>query len=159
MAIALSAEKQPAGQINISVVIPVKNEAENIPTLIEQLAVALAPLAPFEVIYVNDGSTDKTEHVLLELAKTRLWLRHIKHDISSGQSAAVRTGTLAAKAQIIATLDGDGQNDPSYIPQLYARLVKAGAKMGLAAGQRVGRKDTTFKCVQSRIANTVRILA
>lgn len=142
--------------INISVVIPVKNEANNILTLVEQLEAALKPLAPFEVIYVNDGSTDKTELVLRDLAQSRPWLRQIKHNLSSGQSAAVRTGALAAKAQIIATLDGDGQNNPDYIPELYARLTQAGEKMGLAAGQRIGRKDTAFKRFQSRIANKVR---
>ncbi len=144
------------GQVNISVVIPVRNEAENIPTLVEQLETALQPLSPFEVIYVNDGSTDTTEQKLIELAKTRPWLRQIKHSVSIGQSAAVRTGTRAAKAQIIATLDGDGQNNPAYIPELYRRLNEAGDRMGLAAGQRVGRKDTAFKRFQSRIANKVR---
>jgi dolichol-phosphate mannosyltransferase len=142
--------------INISVVIPVKNEAANIPDLVNELGEALAPLAPFEVIYVNDGSTDATVDTLNTLAQTRTWLRQIIHETSGGQSAAVRTGTRAAKAQIIATLDGDGQNNPAYIPELYKRLNEAGSIMGLAAGQRVGRKDTSFKRFQSRIANKVR---
>ncbi len=145
-----------AGQINISVVIPVKNEAENIPTLVSQLETALQSLVPFEVIYVNDGSVDKTEQKLWELAKTRPWLRQIKHGVSAGQSAAIRTGTRAARAHIIATLDGDGQNNPVYIPELYRYLIEAGTSMGLAAGQRTGRKDTAFKRFQSRIANKVR---
>ncbi len=143
-------------QINISVVVPVKNEAANIPDLVNELAVALACLAPFEVIYVNDGSTDATAQTLNTLAETRPWLRQIQHKTSAGQSAAVRTGTRAAFAPIIATLDGDGQNNPAYIPELYKRLHEAGGAIGLAAGQRVGRKDTAFKRFQSRIANKVR---
>ncbi len=142
--------------INISVVIPVKNEAANIPDLVNELAASLQQIAPFEVIYVNDGSTDATEQTLIDLAKKRPWLRQIKHDVSTGQSAAVRTGVRVAHAPIIATLDGDGQNNPIYIPELYARLHNAGSTMGLAAGQRVGRRDTAFKRFQSRIANNVR---
>jgi dolichol-phosphate mannosyltransferase len=143
-------------QPNISIVIPVKNEAANIPALVEELAVALEALKPFEVIYVNDGSTDATEQVITDLAKQRPWLRQIKHKISTGQSSAVRTGARAARAAIIATLDGDGQNNPAYIPELHRRLIEAGSVMGLAAGQRTARRDTAFKRFQSKIANKVR---
>ncbi|MBY0613682.1 MAG: glycosyltransferase family 2 protein [Beijerinckiaceae bacterium] len=153
----LPLQEQPvAGDLVISVVLPVKNEAQNIAALVRELEVALAPLGPFEVIYVNDGSTDTTADVLLDLAQSRPWLRQIRHAQSAGQSAAVRTGVKAAQASIIGTLDGDGQNDPAYIPELYRRLVAGGPRMGLAAGQRVGRRDSRFKKVQSRIANAVR---
>ena len=83
-------------------------------------------------------------------------LRHIKHAVSSGQSAAVRTGVRAARGQIVATLDGDGQNNPVFLPDLIAAIETGGGRVGLAAGQRVGRKDTEFKRMQSRIANAVR---
>ena len=153
----LPVKDQPAaGDLAISVVLPVKNEAPNIPALVRELEVALAPLGPFEVIFVNDGSTDATGDVLIDLAQTRPWLRQIRHAQSSGQSAAVRTGTKAARAPIVATLDGDGQNDPAYIPELYRSLVEGGSRMALAAGQRVGRRDSRFKKMQSRIANAVR---
>jgi dolichol-phosphate mannosyltransferase len=86
----------------------------------------------------------------------RPWLRQVKHARSCGQSAAVRTGVAAARAPIVVTLDGDGQNDPKFIPELLAALEAGAPKVGLVAGQRVGRKDSGFKQFQSRIANTVR---
>jgi glycosyltransferase involved in cell wall biosynthesis len=140
----------------LSVIVPVKNEEGNVAPLIAEIEAAVAPLGPFEVIYVNDGSTDRTGAVIDELRAARPWLRHIRHAKSGGQSAAVRTGVRHARADICATLDGDGQNDPKYIPDLYNRLVEAGAAAGLAQGQRVGRKDTGFKRFQSKVANKVR---
>ena len=140
----------------ISVVVPVKNEAGNIAPLIAEIEAACATLAPFEIIYVNDGSTDETPRVLDDLAKSKPHLRVLEHKASCGQSAAVRSGARAAHGAIIVTIDGDGQNDPAYIPALVAALDHGGTKTGLAAGQRVGRKDTGFKKVQSRIANAVR---
>jgi dolichol-phosphate mannosyltransferase len=83
-------------------------------------------------------------------------LRQLKHDISCGQSAAVRSGVRAARGAIVATLDGDGQNNPVFLPDLIAAVENGGGRVGLAAGQRVGRKDTGFKKLQSRIANGVR---
>ena len=140
----------------VSVVVPVKNEAGNIAPLIAEIEAACAALAPFEIIYVDDGSTDETSRVLADLAKTKPHLRVLQHKASCGQSAAVRSGARAARAPIVVTIDGDGQNDPAYIPALVAALNAGGAQTGLAAGQRVGRKDTGFKKVQSRIANAVR---
>ena len=87
--------------------------------------------------------------------RTRAYLRQVRHAASCGQSAAVRTGVRAAKAPIVATLDGDGQNDPAFLPALVAKLDE-NPQVGLVAGQRVGRKDTGFKRLQSRIANGVR---
>jgi dolichol-phosphate mannosyltransferase len=138
----------------ISVVVPVKNEALNILPLVEEIERACAPLAPFEVVYVDDGSTDDTGQQVLNARTTRPWLRLMRHEASCGQSAAVRTGVQAARAPIVITLDGDGQNDPAFIPQLVSALDDP--DVALAAGQRVGRKDGAYKKWQSRIANGVR---
>ncbi|WP_371875791.1 glycosyltransferase family 2 protein [Alsobacter metallidurans] len=140
----------------ISVVVPVRNEAGNVGPLVAEIEAACARLGVFEVVYVNDGSTDATEGALVDLMATRPWLRQIRHARSCGQSAAVRSGVRAATAPIVVTIDGDGQNDPAYIPKLVEALDAAGASAGLAAGQRLGRKDTGFKKLQSRIANGVR---
>jgi dolichol-phosphate mannosyltransferase len=143
-----------AGAPEIAVVVPVRNEAGNVGPLAAEIAAALAGRS-FEVIFVNDGSSDGTEAELLALARQHPWLRQLKHETSCGQSSAVRSGVGAARAPIVATLDGDGQNDPAFLPQLVA-AVEALPRVGLAAGQRVGRKDTGFKKFQSRIANAVR---
>jgi glycosyltransferase involved in cell wall biosynthesis len=140
----------------LSVVVPVKNEAGNIAPLVSEIETACRPLGVFEAIYVNDGSTDATPREIMELKGSRPWLRCISHAQSCGQSAAVRTGVRAARAPIVVTLDGDGQNDPLFIPKLLEALEEAGEGTGLAAGQRVGRKATGFKKLQSRIANGVR---
>jgi glycosyltransferase involved in cell wall biosynthesis len=140
----------------VSVVVPVRNEAGNIAPLVAEIEAACRPLGPFEVVYVNDGSTDATPATLAELAAARPWLHAVSHARSCGQSAAVRTGVRRARAPVVVTIDGDGQNDPAYIPKLVAALEAAGPRAGLAAGQRLGRKDTGFKKLQSRIANAVR---
>ena len=135
---------------------PVRNEAGNIDSLIQEIVAALDGRWDCEIIYVNDGSTDDTDGRLLELMKRRNNLRQLRHAKSTGQSAAVRSGVRAARGGIVATLDGDGQNNPAFLPDLIAALEKGGERVGLAAGQRVGRKDTGFKKFQSRIANRVR---
>jgi dolichol-phosphate mannosyltransferase len=140
----------------VSVVVPVRNEAGNVAPLVAEIAAALGDGAAFEIVYVNDGSVDNTQAELFELMKTRPWLRQIKHDSSCGQSAAIRTGVAHARAPVVVTLDGDGQNDPAFVPKLLRALEAGGAEIGLVAGQRVGRKDTGFKRFQSRIANSVR---
>jgi glycosyltransferase involved in cell wall biosynthesis len=140
----------------LSVVVPVRNEAGNVASLTDEIATALAGRWGFELIYVNDGSTDGTDAALTTLKAERPWLRQVKHASSCGQSAAVSSGVAAARAPIIVTLDGDGQNDPSFIPALLAALNEGGARMGLVAGQRVGRRSGAFKSFQSRIANGVR---
>ncbi|WP_332682245.1 glycosyltransferase family 2 protein [Bosea sp. (in: a-proteobacteria)] len=145
-----------SGPPRLSIVVPVRNEAGNIAPLIRDIESACGDIAPFEVIYVDDGSSDGTAAALAELAAARPWLRIVRHAQSCGQSAAVRSGVRAAKAQIVATLDGDGQNDPSFLPAMLAQLEAAGPAIGLVQGQRVGRKDTGFKRLQSRIANKVR---
>jgi len=140
----------------VSVVVPVRNEAENVAPLADEIAATLTGRWSFEVIFVNDGSTDDTALALGRLMAERPWVRQINHAMSCGQSAAVRTGVAAARAPLVATLDGDGQNDPSFIPALVRALETGSAKVGLVAGQRVGRRDSGFKRLQSRIANAVR---
>jgi dolichol-phosphate mannosyltransferase len=140
----------------VSVVVPVRNEAGNIALLVAEIAKALEGQWSFEVVYVDDGSTDGTEAELKRLMTQHAWLRRVRHRQSCGQSAAVRTGVAAARAPIVATLDGDGQNDPAFIPALVRVLEAGNPRVGLVAGQRVGRKSGEFKKLQSRIANAVR---
>ncbi len=139
----------------VSVVVPVHNEAGNVAPLVAEIAAALAGRA-FEIVYVNDGSSDGTEAELIALMRERPYLRQIKHKVSCGQSSAVRSGVAAARAPVCVTLDGDGQNDPKFLAPLIDALAQGGARVGLAAGQRLGRKATGFKKFQSRIANGVR---
>ena len=139
----------------VSVVVPVRNEQGNIGPLVDEIAQALAGRWRFEIIYVNDGSSDGTAEELVQLMASCPYLRQVKHATSCGQSAAVRTGSKAALAPIVVTLDGDGQNDPSFIPVMVQKLMDD-PRIGLVAGQRVGRRDTGFKKFQSRIANGVR---
>jgi dolichol-phosphate mannosyltransferase len=139
----------------VSIVVPVRNEADNIAPLVDEIAAALDKDLAFELIYVNDGSTDRTQAELARLMASRPWLRQIRHEISCGQSAAVSSGVIHARAAIVITLDGDGQNDPAFIPALLEAMTKA-PHIGLVAGQRVGRQATGFKKFQSRVANAVR---
>ncbi len=141
----------------LSIVIPARNEAGNIVALVDEIVAALNGLAPFEILVVDDGSTDATVAVLTQRAETLPQLRLIRHDISGGQSAAVHTGVLAARSDIILTLDGDGQNPPGELPKLAAPLLAdRTGRIGLVAGQRVGRQDTWSKKMASRLANRLR---
>jgi glycosyltransferase involved in cell wall biosynthesis len=141
---------------SVSVVVPVRNEADNVRLLTDEIAAALNGRWAFELVFVNDGSADETEQVLTALKSERPYLRQIKHAMSCGQSAAVRSGVAAARASIVATLDGDGQNDPSFVPALLHAFEHGGERIGLVAGQRVGRRSGAYKKLQSRIANGVR---
>ncbi|HWZ37335.1 MAG TPA: glycosyltransferase family 2 protein [Bradyrhizobium sp.] len=142
--------------VAVSIVVPVRNEAENIIPLITEIAAALDGRFIYEIIYVNDGSTDATAERLAAAMRERANLRQIRHEKTAGQSAAVRSGVRAARGMIVATLDGDGQNNPAFLPALISAVENGGERVGLVAGQRVGRKDTGFKKLQSRIANAVR---
>jgi dolichol-phosphate mannosyltransferase len=148
---------QSASEVpRVAVVVPVRNESGNVEPLVAEIEAALAGVGPFEIIYVDDGSLDDTGEELARLQSGRPWLRHLKHQVSCGQSAAIRTGVFAARAPVIVTLDGDGQNDPAFIPRFVAELEAAGHGCGLVQGQRLGRRDTGFKRLQSKIANAVR---
>jgi len=153
----MSADLQSSeNAVTVSIVVPVRNEAENIVPLIDEIAAALDGRWAYEIIYVNDGSTDATAERLASAMAQRTNLRQLRHATSSGQSAAVRSGVRAAHGAIVATLDGDGQNNPAFLPDLIAVIEKGGERLGLVAGQRVGRKDTGFKKLQSRLANAIR---
>ena len=143
--------------MDLSVVIPVKNEAGNIAPLVGEVAAALDGVVDYEIVYVDDGSTDATGAEIRGLQQTRPRLRVIRHAASCGQSAAVRTGVKAARGVWIATLDGDGQNDPADIPALW-RLAGAAPAIPplLLAGHRARRRDTWSKRMSSRIANGIR---
>src|ERR1700735_5711880 len=142
--------------VAVSIVVPVRNEAENVSPLVAEITAALDGRWAYEIIYVNDGSTDATAERLAALMKQRGNLRQLRHATSSGQSAAVRSGVRAARGAIVATLGGDGRDNPAFLPDLISASEQGGDRVGLAAGQRVGRKDTGFKKIQSRIANGVR---
>ncbi|MCG6902468.1 MAG: glycosyltransferase family 2 protein [Rhodobacter sp.] len=141
----------------VSIVIPMRNEAENVALLVADIVTACAGLEDFEVIIVDDGSTDDTCARVSALQPGTPQLRLVRHDRSGGQSAAVHSGVLAARAPVICTLDGDGQNPPSELPKLFTPLIAdRTARLGLVAGQRVGRQDTMSKRLASRFANALR---
>lgn len=143
--------------VTVSIVIPAKNEAENIETLLDGIDAACETHGDYEVIVVDDGSADDTSGVVIRRMETHPRLRLIQHDRSGGQSAAVHSGVLAAVGQIVCTLDGDGQNPPEELPKLFAPFLVAGAEsVGIVAGQRVGRQDTISKKLASRFANGLR---
>lgn len=147
---------QAAATPAISVVIPCKNEAANLSFLLDEVDQAMTG-RDYEVIVVDDGSTDGTGDALAaRIAAGAAQLRHIRHDRSAGQSAAVRSGVFAARGAIVTTMDGDGQNDPAYLPKLADALTAAGPAVGIAAGQRLKRTDTRLKQFSSRFANGLR---
>ena len=142
----------------LSIVVPLKNEAENLDFVTEAIAEACADLGPYEVIYIDDGSTDATAARVIALRERFPMLRLVQHPLSAGQSAAIHSGVKAARGAVICTLDGDGQNPPAEIRKLAARLEGTGFPDGVAliAGQRVGRQDTASKRWASRAANGLR---
>lgn len=140
---------------SVSVVIPCKNEAENLGELIAEIEAALSG-RDFEIIVVDDGSDDGTGAAVAALMNDRAWLRMVRHAASCGQSAAVRTGLLHARNDIVVTTDGDGQNDPAFMPALIDKLQAGGARVALAAGQRLKRTDSGAKRLASRMANRLR---
>jgi dolichol-phosphate mannosyltransferase len=143
--------------MDLSVVIPVKNEAGNIAPLVGEIEAALARLASYEILVVDDGSDDAGAAEITALQGTRPHLRLLRHTRSCGQSAALRSGIKAARGRWIATLDGDGQNDPADIPLLWRIAGECPAEPPLlVAGQRARRRDSWSKRQASRLANAVR---
>ena len=144
----------------VSVVVPVLNEQDNLDTLIQEIHAALEGREAFEIVYVDDGSTDETLMRLEALQRSGAPLRIVRHTQCCGQSASLASGIRAAAGTIVITLDGDGQNDPADIPALLRRfgeeLSQTPADLLLVAGHRSQRKDTWIKRVSSRIANAVR---
>jgi dolichol-phosphate mannosyltransferase len=138
----------------LSVVVPVRNEEENVATLVAEIHAALTNRIPHEIIYVDDGSTDSTYATLKALQAQYAQLRVLRHAASCGQSTAVRTGVKAARFDWIVTLDGDGQNDPADIPKLLAALAPGVELVG--GNRRHSRRDTWVKRLSSVIANGVR---
>jgi dolichol-phosphate mannosyltransferase len=143
--------------MDLSVVIPVRDEAENLAPLVAEIRAALDGLLFYEIILVDDGSRDGTAEAALALAGAVPQLRLLRHRESCGQSAAIRTGVKAARAPWIVTLDGDGQNDPADIPRLWhlAREAAPGTPL-LVNGHRRKRQDSWLKRRASGIANAVR---
>ena len=154
----MSVRREDVGHdVQLSVVVPVCNEEENVEPLAREIDAALAGRA-YEMIFIDDGSTDDTAKLLAGLKSSLPALRVLRHSFRSGQSAAVASGVRAAKAAWIATLDGDGQNDPADIPKLLAaRELPENRGVWLFMGnRRASRKDTAFRKLQSSVANGVR---
>jgi len=141
--------------VDLSVVVPVKDEAANVAPLAREIAAALAAEKPHEIIFVDDGSADGTAEALLALKQEIPTLRVLRHGRNQGQSRGIRTGVDAARGTVIVTLDGDGQNDPADIPKLL-RALEAEPAVGLVSGIRTKRKDTPSRRLASRLGNGFR---
>jgi glycosyltransferase involved in cell wall biosynthesis len=139
----------------VSVVVPVHDEEGAAAVLAEEIAAAFAGRA-HEIVFVDDASRDRTREQLAALKARLPQLRLLAHRRNAGQSRAVRTGVLAARGDIIVTLDGDGQNDPADAPRLVDRLRASGPELALVGGQRLKRQDTAAKRWASKSANGVR---
>ena len=139
-----------------SVVIPVLNERDNIASLVREVSQHLHGRVAFDIVCVDDGSSDGTAQVVLALKNEIPELRLIQHEACYGQSVALLTGVQNAYGSWIATLDGDGQNDPADIPKLIAHLEKSPSDVKLIAGWRVTRNDGPGKRIQTRLANRIR---
>jgi glycosyltransferase involved in cell wall biosynthesis len=152
-----STQNAPHDDPQFSVVVPVYNEAENVSQLVAEIAEALSGTA-YEMIFVNDASTDDTASVLTDLKKTYPALRVLSHRANAGQSRALRSGILAAKSELIGTLDGDGQNNPADLPTLRDQIQRSDASetLMLVGGRRVGRQDSQAKLWASKWANGIR---
>jgi len=141
--------------LKLSVVIPVFNECGNVEPLASEVEEALKGRIPYELIFVDDCSTDGTDAEIAEVCRKRSVVRACRHDRNRGQSAAVRTGVKAARANVIAVLDGDGQNDPKDIVKLYGKLTSVPC-LKMVIGERRQRQDNWLRRKSSKIANGVR---
>jgi glycosyltransferase involved in cell wall biosynthesis len=145
----------PAMTPAVSVVVPVKDEAENVAPLAREITAALKAEPAFEIIFIDDGSADGTAAALTALRAEIPQLRVLRHGRNLGQSRGIRSGVTAARGDIIVTLDGDGQNDPADIPKLLAAL-RADASLGMVSGVRVKRQDTASRRLASKLGNRFR---
>jgi glycosyltransferase involved in cell wall biosynthesis len=144
--------------MELSVVIPAKNEAQNVAPLIHEIIDVLNGVAEFEIVYVDDGSDDRTINELYKIIDAGFdCIQPVRHKVSVGQSTAIMSGVKAASGELIVTMDADGQNDPADIPKLLcaARGLVQGSDY-CVAGYRRRRKDTPWKRFQSKVANSVR---
>jgi dolichol-phosphate mannosyltransferase len=153
-----AAPETPQPPLDVSVVIPVCNEEENVLPLAREIHAALDGRFAFETIFVDDGSTDGTARAVVAARLQGMpEVRLVRHQVRSGQSAAVATGVRAARARWIATLDGDGQNDPADIPKLLEAVAQSDSPgLRLVMGNRTTRRDTWLRRLSSRVANGVR---
>ena len=144
--------------MNLSIVVPVKNEAENIVPLLSEFATLRERIPVDEVIYVDDGSTDGTLDILKGVRDEFPFLRIVSHSRSAGQSAALWTGIRASANPVVATIDGDRQNDPADLAKLFDRFCSRAASGGplMVMGQRAQRRDNFVRRLSSRIANRIR---
>lgn len=167
MPTALSPDRAPspppdptvAGRPEISVLMPVRDEAGNVGPVVEEIVGALSGRVRFEILAVDDGSRDATPGELTRLARLHPMLRVLRHARGAGKSAALHNAALAARAPILCTIDGDGQNPAEDLLRLAAPLLRgdaAGARLGLVAGQRAVRRDTALKRLASCAANALR---
>ena len=146
-----------AQTLEFSVVVPVHNESGNVESLVREISAALDGRA-YEMIFVDDASTDDTRAVLAALKGDYPALRVLSHRKNAGQSRAIRSGVRAARGRIVGTLDGDGQNDPADLPDLYRALTRQDApeRLAMVMGRRTKRKDTAWKRFGSQFANAIR---
>lgn len=145
--------------MEISVIVPVHNEAENIDSLLAEIEAAMSQADAYEIVYIDDGSTDDTSTLLKQAMQRIKALKVLHHRQSCGQSTAIHTGIKAARYPYIATLDGDGQNDPADIPRLYRILEqnrKTNSRLWMVAGWRNKRYDSAWRLFSSRFANGIR---
>jgi dolichol-phosphate mannosyltransferase len=149
-------QTEPTIPPEISVVVPVHNEVDNIEPLIKEILAALQGLGASEILYVDDCSRDGTPEKLVNLKRQNDVLRVLTHQKQSGQSAAIRSGIKAARGTLIITLDGDGQNDPADIPKLLNAYRDHARANVMICGHRARRQDSLTKKVSSKIANGIR---
>jgi glycosyltransferase involved in cell wall biosynthesis len=146
-----------ANTASLSVVVPVHNESQNIVSLVEEIHAALDQLLAYEIVYVDDGSSDDTGEKLRQAGSKWQNVRIVRHRNNCGQSTALSTGVRAACADWVVTLDGDGQNDPADIPKLWDKCTSSGRNQNLIiCGYRRRRQDSLLKKISSRIANRFR---